>query len=724
MTSAATTFSLSALLGMPAGTGCLIGLEQVRTLAALLLRNRPSDLQACCFVGGTLGVGQRPHDNVVMLTDAFGGAPFLVVAGEQGAVALLTWAEGNQYRARLICDPELVDRAALVLAQLSDHNYNLGSLVEAEVQQAFVARLAVSLVAELRLDAPAYRAMMPDEQLWPALAAALAPRSGPEALLAAPEVRQMLQGLAVQQVLLGQLDADQHQLTPLAATGGSMPQRLLVQHHGVVASVIRRGRPGSAASMAASGLDGLGVWAQGGALTAVPLLRDERAWGLLLAASPRPLSGPTLTKLAGLGALLALHLGPTTVSGTLAHSPAPRPGPTQSAPPRPVTPGPTAIERAAPRVVPRAASTITRDLGALLAQLGDAVLLVDGQGRVAAYTDALARLLGMSMDAHGQPLVASGGACLAPLLTEVLMDEPVEALEVELPTGGKATATVVEFAQGLWAFVLRQAAVASSPDSPVTFQAPAAPVQPNIVTDGERNESFLSNFSNIIRIPLRELRELITRVPAAGELNEQQSRLIGQVVKLNSELTMLVNDLLALGQIRLESSERRAPLRLDLLIDAAVGTQYAEFGRRGQHVITDLPPGLPRVSGSEEGLGRALAAMIDNAIKYSPTGAQITVKAYQEDDEVVVSIEDTGPGLLPEELEQVFDPFYRAESTVPLGISGRGLGLTITKAVIEQHNGRIWATSTPGAGTMFAFSLPCGEAAAPSPNPGASASYR
>ncbi|MEI6180632.1 MAG: ATP-binding protein, partial [Chloroflexales bacterium] len=227
-----------------------------------------------------------------------------------------------------------------------------------------------------------------------------------------------------------------------------------------------------------------------------------------------------------------------------------------------------------------------------------------------------------------------------------------------------------------------------------------------------------------IRIPLRELRELITRVPAAGELNEQQSRLIGQVVKLNSELTMLVNDLLALGQIRLESSEHRAPLRLDLLIDAAVGTQYAEFGRRGQHVTTDLPPGLPRVSGSEEGLGRALAAVIDNAIKYSPAGAQITVKAYQEGNEVIVSIEDTGPGLLPEELEQVFDPFYRAESTVPLGISGRGLGLTITKAVIEQHDGRIWATSTPGAGTMFAFSLPCGEAAAPSPNPGASASYR
>ena len=225
-------------------------------------------------------------------------------------------------------------------------------------------------------------------------------------------------------------------------------------------------------------------------------------------------------------------------------------------------------------------------------------------------------------------------------------------------------------------------------------------------------------------MPLRELRELITRVPVAGELNEQQSRLIGQVVKLNSELTMLVNDLLALGQIRLESSEHRSPLRLDLLIDAAVGTQYAEFGRRGQHVTTDLPSGLPRISGSEEGLGRAIAALIDNAIKYSPTGARIHVKAYQAGNEVIVAVEDTGPGLNPDELEQVFDPFFRAESTAQLGISGRGLGLTITKAVIEQHDGRIWATSTPGAGSSFAFSLPCGDAASPHPHHGAGASYR
>ena len=150
-------------------------------------------------------------------------------------------------------------------------------------------------------------------------------------------------------------------------------------------------------------------------------------------------------------------------------------------------------------------------------------------------------------------------------------------------------------------------------------------------------------------------------------------------------------------------------VRLDLLIEAAVSTQYAEFGRRGQHVTTDIPPGLPRVIGSEEGLGRAVAALIDNAIKYSPSGAQIHVAVRREGGSLLVSVADSGPGLDEAELAQVFDPFYRAAGAERAGVSGRGLGLTIAKAVIEQHDGQIWAVSEPGRGSTFAFRLPCGD---------------
>ncbi|PDW03249.1 sensor histidine kinase [Candidatus Viridilinea mediisalina] len=696
MISAAATFSLPALLGLQAGSGHLMSLEQVRAFTALLVRHRPTDMEACCFVGGSINLEARPRDTIVVLADDFGGAPFLVMAGQQGACALLSSYEGSQCRVRLISDPELVDRAALVIAQLSDHNYQLSSLVEAESQRAFMARIAAAMAAELPLAADAYRALMPEDHFWPVLAGALQQADGLPAMLAKAEMRQMLRELGVSRLLVGLLDAD-HQLQTLAADGNA-PQRMIIQQ-GVVASVIRRGRPGSANSAAASGIGGVVEWAGSDTLTIVPLLRDEQVFGLLLATGQRPISGPSLALMHGIGALIGLNLNGTTASAQR------MPVPTNNiaVPQAPIVPS-NGPRSPSPRSTVSAPS-LTRELGMLVERLGDAVLLVDVQGRVTAYTPTLARMLSMGMDAHGQPLVASGGSCLAPLLAEALMGEQSGTQEVQLPTGAKASVSVTEFAQGLWAFVLHEE---SSTASLQEIQAAGGNLN-----EAERNESFLSNFSNIVRVPLRELRELITRVPTVGELNEQQSRLIGQVVKLNSELTMLVNDLLALGQIRLESSEYRVPLRLDLLIEAAVGTQYAEFGRRAQQVNLEIAPGLPRVYGSEEGLGRAVAAMIDNAIKYSPTGAQIRVAAYQEGNELVVMVQDNGVGMLPSELDQVFDPFFRSESSAHLGISGRGLGLTIAKAVIEQHNGRIWAESTHGQGSSFAFSLPCDTIAPP-----------
>ncbi|NJN18623.1 MAG: ATP-binding protein [Oscillochloris sp.] len=87
--------------------------------------------------------------------------------------------------------------------------------------------------------------------------------------------------------------------------------------------------------------------------------------------------------------------------------------------------------------------------------------------------------------------------------------------------------------------------------------------------------------------------------------------------------------------------------------------------------------------------------------------AQIKVSVCQSEQDVVVSVQDNGPGLEPEELAQAFDPFFRAASTESLGVAGRGLGLTIAKAVIEQHGGHIWASGAPGEGCAFSFKIPC-----------------
>ncbi|MGB9632026.1 MAG: sensor histidine kinase [Chloroflexaceae bacterium] len=694
MISSAAPVSLPALLGVSANAGCLLSLDQVRHLAMLAVQHRPADLHARIIFGGPLG----DPDEGTPWGDAWQSAPFLIIAGEQGALALVSRAEGERFRCIALSDPERVDHAVMALAQFGDETPSLPELAAPEPQRAFVAALVAALVADPRLNAVDLHALLPAERRWIDLARVFGRCPDVPALFATPDLRQVLAEQRVERALIGALSADQSRMRVLGAIGGKGPATVGLQGH-LVASVLRSRRPGSTATVAESGLDTEGQrWLGTSTLTAIPLQRDGTLWGLLLAASQRPPANAARAVLHGLGALISATHGiaaPTVGEAAPSAFPA-RSSQAGAAPSSPRTNG-IGSSRA------RRQAALAGDIGALFERLTDAIVLVDGQGRLVSYTATASAALHLGQAARGRNLVEGGASCLTPLLSEALMsDGPVEGT-VQLPGGRGASVIVRSIDDALWSFVIRPT-IEPQP-------APSAPgSKPPALSEREQQETFLSNFSRIIHVPLRELRSLITSVPAAGELNEQQSRLIGQVVRLNSELTMLVNDLLSLGQIRLQTCEAGAPLRLDLLIEAAVGLQYAEFGRRGQHVTVDLAPGLPRVIGSEEGLGRAINALIDNAIKYSPGGANIRVVARHEAGNILVVVEDTGYGLSEDEMAQVFEPFYRAESAERAGVSGRGLGLTIAKAVIEQHGGQIWVDSRPEGGSTFTFRLPCSHA--------------
>jgi signal transduction histidine kinase len=220
------------------------------------------------------------------------------------------------------------------------------------------------------------------------------------------------------------------------------------------------------------------------------------------------------------------------------------------------------------------------------------------------------------------------------------------------------------------------------------------------------NGQFVSRLTHAIFQPLHNIRSLAVQLPSAGPLTDDQAQLLGQVIKLNSDLCLLINDLLALEQSRRIATDEVVGVPLHHLVESAIHTYSAEIERRGQQLITRIPNDISYVAGHREGLGRAIAALLDNAIKYSPRGARIIVTVTERDRGIAVAVRDTGPGLSLDELEQVFEPFYRAPSTKSLNIPGRGLGLTIAKAVIEQHGGRIWAASTPGHGSTFVFYVP------------------
>lgn len=126
----------------------------------------------------------------------------------------------------------------------------------------------------------------------------------------------------------------------------------------------------------------------------------------------------------------------------------------------------------------------------------------------------------------------------------------------------------------------------------------------------------------------------------------------------------------------------------------------------GKHsIVVDFPQDFPVVLADEDRLSQVLSNLISNAIKYSPDGGEIRISGQMRADQVIICVQDEGPGIAPGDIPHIFDRFYRAEEASRT-TKGAGLGLYLTRAIIEAHNGRIWVEPRPGVGARICFSLP------------------
>ncbi len=125
-------------------------------------------------------------------------------------------------------------------------------------------------------------------------------------------------------------------------------------------------------------------------------------------------------------------------------------------------------------------------------------------------------------------------------------------------------------------------------------------------------------------------------------------------------------------------------------------------------MAVDIPEALPLVSADEERINQVMHNLLNNALRYTPSGGTITIRARGEDGCLRIEVQDTGEGIAPEHLPNVFERFYRADFARSRQRGGMGLGLAISKAIVEQHGGTIAVTSSgiPGEGTTFAVQLP------------------
>jgi len=122
-------------------------------------------------------------------------------------------------------------------------------------------------------------------------------------------------------------------------------------------------------------------------------------------------------------------------------------------------------------------------------------------------------------------------------------------------------------------------------------------------------------------------------------------------------------------------------------------------------IVVDFPPEFPIVMADEDRLGQVLSNLLSNAIKYSPDGGEILISGQVRSEQVIICVRDEGPGIAPGDIPHVFDRFFRADAASRT-TKGAGLGLYLTRAIIEAHGGRIWVDPRPGEGARICFSLP------------------
>jgi two-component system phosphate regulon sensor histidine kinase PhoR len=330
-------------------------------------------------------------------------------------------------------------------------------------------------------------------------------------------------------------------------------------------------------------------------------------------------------------------------------------------------------------------------LEAVLQKMTDGVFIVDREGLVQLVNPAAEKMFAIShAPAIGRPLIEV-----------VRHHQPTEMWQRCQATG---EVQQVEFEVGL-RLSLQGIASSLSPaiqgSTLLLFQDMTRQRQ----IESMRRD-FISNVSHELRTPLAALKAL-TETLMAGALEDPPAahRFLGQMETEVDSLSLMVNELLELS--RIESG--RVPLNLVPtrpidIIQPAEERLRLQAERKGLVLGLECPETLPAVLADSTRVQQVLVNLLHNAIKFTPTGGQVTVGAVSHDGSVQFMVSDTGIGIAAEDLPRIFERFYKVDRS--RATSGTGLGLAIARHLVEAHGGHIWAESEPGKGSTFYFTIP------------------
>ena len=218
-------------------------------------------------------------------------------------------------------------------------------------------------------------------------------------------------------------------------------------------------------------------------------------------------------------------------------------------------------------------------------------------------------------------------------------------------------------------------------------------------------KKFAADVAHEVRTPLTTM-SLLTKALKEHEMEpEQQKEFIEDLDSELDRLTALVSDLLELSKLE-KNDIQPEEVMLDLLLRDVIGEYQYRFARAGLDLIDGIPMQTVKIYGAPLQLRQVISNLLDNAMNYTSAGGTVTVSLSLEETEVITKIEDTGCGIPEEDLNYIFERFFRVDRARSREEGGTGLGLAIVSEIIAKHGGKVWVESEEGVGSSFYFTLP------------------
>jgi signal transduction histidine kinase len=221
-----------------------------------------------------------------------------------------------------------------------------------------------------------------------------------------------------------------------------------------------------------------------------------------------------------------------------------------------------------------------------------------------------------------------------------------------------------------------------------------------------RERQFISDASHELKTPLTSINANAQMLARWGDRDDTvRKESLQTIIDESTSLANMVSGMLTLAKADSGDAIPKEPLSLASIAKEACNGAAGRANDKGLRLDLQTPKESPIVEGDPTLLRQMITNLIDNAIKFTERGS-VTVRVREQDDRAIVEVEDTGPGIDPAEVPNIFNRFYRTDRSRSRAVPGTGLGLAIVRSIVRIHGGSVEATRPPGGGTLFRIVLP------------------